>query len=137
MSLVLAANPSIFLLVTGNAHADALVPTKDTLAFWNGLTFRFPRPSHGVIDLIIAAPTNLTEYADLSAAAILKPVCLPIALTEIHHGAIHAGLNANPASHVIAQSILAAKAANRNPGHPLRCVHCHASAHPHANMKES
>jgi hypothetical protein len=136
MSLVLAANPSIFLLVTGYAAADALVPTKDPLGFWNGLTFRFPRASHGTVDIIIAPPTDLSEYADLSAASILKPVCLPLALTELQHGAIHATLNAGPKAHALAQKILAAEAA-MNPAHSRRCCHCHKSTRSHANMKES
>lgn len=112
MNHIVNDNPSIFVVVTGAAHRHGLMQERP--AFANGITFR-QRTASGAIDLNIAAPADLAAFADLSAAAILKPVCLPIALTHLRHGIVHARLRDDPAAHRLAQTVLAGIAAITNP----------------------
>jgi hypothetical protein len=122
MSLVVSADTSVFLVVTGHAHADARTTGKAATPFKHGLTFRFPSP-HGTNDLTVAAPTDLTGCADLAAASILKPVCLPLNLTAVHHGVIHARLHDGAHAQRLAQQLIAVMSATPNPAHQSRCLH--------------
>lgn len=134
MSARQPADPSLFLVVTGSALPAAVMPT-DAELFAHGLTFRFPSVQ-GAIDLALAAPTDLAAFSDLSAAAILKPVCIPIALTHVHHGIVHARLNEQPAAHKLAQRFLAAMTATNHPAPPCRCLHDCTPPQPRTDTKE-
>lgn len=121
MSLLVSADANVFLVVAGRASPDAISPSEGPSLFSHGLTFRFPSP-HGAIDLAIAAPGDLAAFADLSAAAILKPVCLPLDLTALRHGVIHARLHGDAQAHQLAQRFLATMVARQQSGIPRRCV---------------
>ncbi|WP_334145802.1 hypothetical protein [Hyphomicrobium sp.] len=132
MNPVIYGNATVFLVVTGAAHAAHLT---GATSITHGITFRHHTPS-GAIDLAIAAPTNLSAYADLAAAAILKPVCIPIALTHVRHGIVHAQLNERPAAHKLAQHFLAAMTATNHPAPPCRCLHDCTPPQPRTDTKE-
>lgn len=116
MSHVVYPDPSVFLVVTGRAYASDLTHHDDLVG---GLTFRQPTPN-GDIDLFIAAPCDLAGLADLSAAAILKPVVLPLTLTGLRHGIVETRLRVDAAAQRLAQKILAANAASPQPVPPRR-----------------
>lgn len=134
MSAPRPADASVFLVVTGSTLPDALRPADGNL-FAHGLTFHFPS-AKGAVDLVIAAPTELTAFADLSAAAILKPVCIPIGLTQVQHGVVHAHVSDQPFAHRLAQRFLAAITATDHPAPRCRCLHDRTSPRPHTDRKE-
>lgn len=137
MSTPRPADASVFLVVAGTAPPDALkAANANPPVLTNGLTFRFPS-LQGAVDLTIAAPNNLAAFADLAAAAILKPVCIPIALTNAHHGVVQANLSDSPTAHKLAQQLLAAMTAANPPARPCRCLHDCTSSLPHNSRKES
>lgn len=135
MSRIIYDNPSVFLIITGGAYADDITAAHAPDALRSGLCFRHQAP-HGAIDIAIAAPADLAAFADLAAAAILKPVCLPIALESLRHGTINARLHSDPTAHRLAQRFLTAMGAVSHPAHQRRCLHHHTANCPHNNMKE-
>lgn len=135
MTAPLSADASVFLIVTGSARPDALMLADGNL-FAHGLTFRFPS-AQGAVDLAIAAPTELTAFADLSAAAILKPVCIPVALTHVRHGVVHAHVSDLPSNHRLAQRFLAAMTVANHPAPPCRCLHDRTPSQLHTSTKEN
>lgn len=132
MNPIIYDTSSVFLVVTGAAHEAHVAAAANGMS---AITFRQQSP-HGAIDLAIAAPADLAAYADLAAAAILKPVCLPIALTHVRHGIVHAQLSDQSSAHKLAQRFLAVMAATNHPVPPRRCLHDRTASRPHTGTKE-
>lgn len=106
---ILNFSPRLFLVCLG-AESAVVLADPDRRAGYpaTGLTIRQDLGAGGVAHLFIAAPDDLAGLADLGAASLMKPVCLPLSLTHVGSQRIGARLSDDPNQQRVAQRILRA-----------------------------
>lgn len=116
MSTLIINQPTVFLVVTGGARADEI---QNATAYQGGeLTLRQHDALGNTIDLVVTAPENLVDYADVATATVLKPVCIPITLTKTELGRVRCTLCGDPVARDLARLILTAAKALPHPAQP-------------------
>lgn len=115
MTAHILADGSVFLVVTGRTMAAAPTTVPDVS---RGLVVR-QTPFNGTpLELLVAPPLDLLAFADLHGAALLKPVCVPIALQAISSYRVTCRIQDQPLAVQTAQRILAALTADNHPARP-------------------
>ena len=119
MSAHILADGSVFLVVTGRTVPPASSADPDVS---RGLVVRQTPVSGLPLELLVAPPLDLLAFADLSRAALLKPVCVPLALDAISGYRVTCRMQNHPVAVQTAQRILAVLSADtdpaRNAGYP-------------------
>jgi hypothetical protein len=115
MTARVLADGSMFLVVTGRTVAPATSAAPEVS---QGLVIQQSPVKGTPIESLVAPPLDLLAFADLSRAALLKPVCIPLALTAISPYRVTCRVQDHPIAVRTAQRFLAAMAADPHPACP-------------------